>query len=425
MWKYLPWAAALACSLLRADAAAAQSRELIEARLEPVKAPALVALVRDALERHPQTQAAEASLDAREALETAAAQPLFNPELETSFANGDTNDSLIGLSQTIDRADTRGARAAVAHHERETTAQVLAGSRRDLAVEVLESIAAYRTAHDMNALARQRAELAQRLADMARRRFDAGDFMPQSEVNVAQLAYARSRIEAASTASELAAAQAALGALTQRTVAGVWPDLPTDLPVTALTEHEIDALVAQAPTVRIAQELLAAADAEVELRESERHADPTVSLVGGREDDEPMIGVRFSMPLNVRNRYAYEIDAARAGRLAAERELANVVLRAGARLRIATERYALTREAWTDWGAIGALDLSRQTELLDRLLAAGELSLTTYLVQLDQTVDAQASVLRLRRDLWQTWFEWLAAAGAVGVWLELPIETVR
>ena len=128
------------------------------------------------------------------------------------------------------------------------------------------------------------------------------------------------------------------------------------------------------------------------------------------------------MPLNFRNRYTYEVAAARAQRAAAERELANVTIRARARLEAATRRYELTHQAWVEWGDVGEMNLSRQTELLERLWRAGELGLTEYLVQLNLTVDAQASALRLRRDLWQAWFEWLAAAGELGTWLDLPVE---
>jgi len=422
MLKNFLWAAGLACSLLRLDGVEAQPRSPTAGGVQPVEAPELVTLVRDTLGRHPQVLAAVANLDARGALRDAADRPLFNPQLETSYVSSDTNDSVIALSQTIDRTDLRGARTTVAERERDTAATQLSIDRRDLAVEVLSTLADYWTARDLLTLSDLRADLAQRFADMAQQRFEVGDLVPQSRLNVAQLAYSQTRILQASANADLAAAEELLRALTLRASGEAWPDLPTNLPQIRFGEEQRASLIANAPAVRIQQTRLAAADATVELRDRERRANPTFSLLGGEEENESMVGLSFSMPLNFRNRYTYEVAAARAQRLAAERELANVTMRARARLEAATRRYELTHQAWIEWGDIGEMNLSRQTELLERLWRAGELGLTEYLVQLNLTVDAQASALRLRRDLWQAWFEWLAAAGELGTWLDLPVE---
>jgi cobalt-zinc-cadmium efflux system outer membrane protein len=421
MLKNCLWAAGLACSLLRLDGVEAQTLAS-GLGVQPVEEPELVALVRGTLDRHPQVLAAMANLDARGALEDAADRPLFNPELETSFVNSDTNDRVIALRQTIDRAGRRVARTMVAERERETAATQLAIDRRDIAVELLSTLADYWTARDLVTLGELRADLAQRFADMARQRFEAGDLVPQSRLNVAQLAYSQTRILQAGANADLAAAEQLLRALTLRGAGEGWPSLPTELPEIRPSAEQLDNLIADAPAVRIQQDRLAVAEANVELRDRERRANPTLSIVGGEEEDESMVGLSISMPLNFRNRYTYEVAAASAQRLAVERELANVTTRARARLQAAARRYQLIHQAWTEWGDVGEMNLSRQMELLERLWRAGELGLTEYLVQLNQTVETQASALRLRRDLWLAWFEWLAAAGEVGTWLDLPVE---
>ena len=91
--------------------------------------------------------------------------------------------------------------------------------------------------------------------------------------------------------------------------------------------------------------------------------------------------------------------------------------RAHARLTSAIERYDLSHRAWGDWEMTGQTSLSRQTEQLQRLWQAGELSTTDYLVQLNATLDVQASALDLRDALWRAWFEWLWASGQVDAWL--------
>ena len=83
----------------------------------------------------------------------------------------------------------------------------------------------------------------------------------------------------------------------------------------------------------------------------------------------------------------------------------------------------MIRDAWNAWLDTGELNLTQQADLLERLWRAGELSLTDYLVQVNQTLDTQRSAVELRRTLWDAWFSWLAATGQTGRWLGLPIES--
>jgi len=422
MLKYL--ILSIASSALFAVTATAQPPTAISSfDVPPVDDPSLTALVRETLAQHPQVSAAQAGLDASEALALAAGRPLFNPEFATDFASSDTSDRVIGLSQTIDWANRRGARTAVAESERRVAEQLLAGSRRDIALELLAALAEYRATGALEDLALLRLDLMQRFAEVARQRQQAGD-LTQVDLNVANLAYAQAEIERARAASELAAAEQALRALTLRPTTDALPRLPTGLPALRLDGEEIEALVADIPEVRAQRGQLAVAEAEVALRERERRANPTLRLAGGREDGESTIGLSFSMPLNVRNRGLHEVSAARAARVQAESQVDNLTIRARARLQAATTSYSLIRTAWDQWLATGQPNLVEQTELLERFWRAGELGVTEYLVQLNQTLDTQASAVELQRGLWLSWLEWLAAAGKIGAWLGLPVETI-
>ena len=420
--KYLICAAASGCLLYGVYAAAQPPSVSSGLDIAVVDDASLTNLVRAALAEHPQVLAAESGVDAGQALEQAASRPVFNPELDVDFESSDTSDRVIGLSQTLDIGRQRGARRAVARGELNVAEHELAAARQELTVELLSALADYGTARELDALGVLRLDLMQRFADVAQQRQEAGD-LTQVDLNVANLARSQARIERASASAALAEADQALRALAPRANVGNWPGLPTELPAVRIGGSDLDALVDAVPAVRIQRDQLAVADAAVTLRERERRASPTLSIVGGEEEDESLVGLSVSVPLNVRNRFLYEVSAARASKLQTERELDNIILRARARLQAATQRYVLTREAWREWLETGAPNLAEQTELLERLWRAGELDLTDYLVQLDQTLDTQASALELQRELWLAWFEWLAAAGGVGVWLGLPVET--
>lgn len=197
--------------------------------LDAVDDETLVRLVDAALRTHPEVLAAEAELTREEALARAASRPLFNPELELELESSDTDDKILRFTQTLDLAGRRTARARVADGHVGASAQRLALTRRDLAVEVLSALGAYWTARDAADLADQRLDLLDRVAQVAEQRARIGD-ATQADLNLAGLARVQARMERAGAAADLAAAEQALAALVPSGSGADWPPLPTALP---------------------------------------------------------------------------------------------------------------------------------------------------------------------------------------------------
>ena len=287
--------------------------------------------------------------------------------------------------------------------------------RWDVTVELLNGLAQHQTGVEREALANSRRRLMDDFAVLAERRFAAGD-LNQVELDLARLSATNARIQKATTAAGLAEARQAVRSLTPRTPATQWPALPASMPMLP-TSADPQALVLALPEVLAARRQVAMADAVVELRRRERRPDPTLNLAGGEEEGETLIGLNLKIPLFVRNRFSHEVTAAMAERSQAQQIANDVLQRAHARLIGAEERYNLSRGAWGDWELTGQASLRRQTEQLQKLWQAGELSTTDYLVQLTATLDVQENALGLREALWRAWFEWLWASGQVDAWL--------
>ena len=94
-----------------ACAAEATGEGLPESR--PTVSPAFIKLVVQVLDEHPGIQAASAALDAAQARGRAADRPLYNPELELDAERAELDTAYLGISQSIDWADKRGARANI------------------------------------------------------------------------------------------------------------------------------------------------------------------------------------------------------------------------------------------------------------------------------------------------------------------------
>lgn len=377
---------------------------------------ALSAFIESVVEENPQVRAAGAALEATTAFKSAAARPLYNPEVGVQAENGESDTRALELSQTIDWSNKRSARTAVAESERLAAEAEYRAVRWEIMTELLGGLASHQTGADRDALARTRADLMHDFATLAQRRFDAGD-LTQVELDLALLAYSEARIERATAAAELAAARQAVRNISPRSEPTAWPLLPSELPALASPEPRLEEMVVALPEVQAARRRAAAAAEFVELRRREQRPDPTVSLSGGQEGGKSLVGLTLSMPLYVRNRFRYEVDAAAAEYDQAQELADDVLQRAYARLLSAAERYQLSNAAWDDWERTGQVSLRRQTDLLRRLWEAGELSTTDYLVQLRQTLDVRESALDLRFALWEAWFEWLQASGRLDTWL--------
>jgi cobalt-zinc-cadmium efflux system outer membrane protein len=407
----------LATLILTAPAHAQQVRSDVERdSTHPESQSELTAFVGAVVDANPQVNAARAALDASVALEGAAGRPLYNPELELEVEDADSETRAIGISQTLDWGGKRRARTAVAESETRSIEADFLSVRWQVASDLLAALAYYQTESDRSALATVRASTMQDFAELAEQRFEAGD-ISQIELDLAVLAFTDARIKQATASANVAEAKQSVSSLAIGSPPAEWPAIQTELSALSVAPSQASDLVMSLPHVRAAQLRVAAAAAQVELRQRERRLDPTLTLRGGTEDDETLVGLNITVPLPIRNRYTYEVTAASAERRQAQQEASNISRQAYARFLGAQERYQLSRTAWEDWQQTGGVSLQRQTDLLWRLWEAGELSTTEFLVQLQQTLDTRESALELREALWRAWFEWLTASGQIENWL--------
>ena len=376
----------------------------------------LTEFVEKVLASNPRLNAAFAAIDSRAALRDAADRPLYNPELFLDAENAKDDSRAIGVSQSFDWANKRESRTAVAESQRLAAEAEYHSIRWNLSIELLSGLAQNQAARDRLNLAEQRQALMQDFADLARRRFNAGD-LAQVELDLAQLSLIDAQILKATVASQLAEARQSIRNLVPDSRYGSLPELSSNFPVFPIGLNEPQLLVRQLPRVLATEMNVEAVRAQVELRQRERRPDPTLSLAAGKEDDESLVGLNLSIPLFVRNNFSNEVIAASADLVEAEQLYTDTVQRAVSRFTSASERYRSTSEAWSGWEMTGQASLSRQTELLQRLWEAGELSTTDYLVQLRQTLDVRENAVDLWETLWLAWFEWLLASGQLDTWL--------
>ena len=375
--------------------------------------PSLYQFVSVLVANHPDVKASYESLRVAEASAIAAGRPLYNPELSLEAENSEEQTRTVGFSQTLDWTRKNKSQGVIASAEQEIAEAEYKLSRWEATAELLRSLAAFEIGSDLEQLANERADLMDDFSEIAKKRLNAGD-LTSVEMNLASLAVTEAKMRKANALADLSEArQGVLGFLPPSP--GGWPKLAQAFP--APPSSSVGDSVSELPENIVARLEVHKADEEIRLRKKERKPDPTIGLVGGKEGDEDLVALSFSMPLNIRNNYSAEVAAALARSEQAKQLRDGVRRHTTKRLRSARTRYQISYDAWKEWEDIGLSSLSDQRSELNKLWESGELSTTEYLVQLKQTLDVQESALELKLELWESWFEWLRASGRFENWL--------
>lgn len=367
------------------------------------------------VDNHPSVLAAKSAVDSAGYQMIAADKALYNPALEIDAQTAGTDSASIGISQTIDWGDTRGARTEMAGSKRAAAQFGFESTRRDVAAELLSSLADYHTTSASVLLAEQGNTLMQRSAKLAKQRFDAGD-LGKVDVDLANLSYAQARFKLADAKSQLARATQNLIALTG-SVNKNWPLMLSVFPDPEIPSQEIDSTVQQLPQMHAITSRVKSAQANIKVQSGQGTVNPSIAFRAGKEEQDALFGLTLSIPLQLRNNFKAEVDVANAEMIQAEREAIDAYRKLKRRLEIAIVSYQLSREAWLFWEQSGADTLSEQIILLERLWKTGEMNTTDYLIQLSQALQTRTSAIEQRGRMWTDWSEWLIASGKVAHWL--------
>ena len=370
--------------------------------------------VNRALDASPEIAAARSAIQAAEARLTGAGLPLNNPELEAEAENTDINTYRLGINQTIDWHDKRGALEQVARQELLLAREQYEALKLEKSRELLATIGRITILQKIVELARQRTELLARFERLAVKRHTAGD-IPRNDLELARLSLAEASMQQARRHSELLQAQTDF-----RVLAGQPLPEPLPLPLQPGTPGSSDAdetLAREHPEVQSALIAAQAARQQVLSADRGRKADPTFGVAAGQEDSETLVALSFSLPLQVRNDFQSDVDAARAEALQADQLAQQSYRELRARIAGSRSQYRTMHTAWNHWMDSGQVSLGKRVRLLDTLWQSGEISTTDYLLQLQQTLDTRITGTELQGELWGAWVHWLAASGTLENWL--------
>jgi len=413
--QFIVWVSLLASASVFSVSAVAENSSSNVRYDVPLK---LSQFIVTSMQNHPDMLAAKADVQSAKAALRAADQAIYNPQIEFDYEDTSVTTKRIGISQTIDWGNQQGSRNALANTQLTKAMAAYEMATQNFLNKVLSGFAEYQTGSELAKLSQQTLGLMQEFKQIAEQRYQAGD-LNQVELNLARLAYNQALMDKAGILSNATEARENLRAILGSLPASL-PALPEQLPAPDL-QSDLESFLQQLPVIRSQLADVEISRKQVELRKSEKAWDPTISVSAGTEDEEDLIGFNLSIPLNIRNSFSAEVDAAQQDLIASQQRTQLAYRDARGRLIVTTERYKNLLNAWNSWRENSRSSVDQQLVLIKQLWQAGDISASDYLLQLKQALETQASGFELRNQLWQVAFDWMSQTNTIDNWLSIEV----
>lgn len=347
------------------------------------------------IQQHPDVLAAREQLLGSQANADAAEQPLYNPELSGDVErSGEETSYRIGVQQTIDWWDKRGAKQQQAGYLRSAAEALYRQHVLEKTAEALSALVAWQAASQAGIIAQAQKEQLDTLLDLVEKRQRAGDLGSiDAEFTFLSLAQQLAQV------AEAEADQQRAESVVRELLPGWNPErggIPADFwqPTSHMTT---DQELLQHPAVASAQASWQSLKEEAVLTRRAARAEPTVGINAGRDGSENAVGLTLSIPLNVRNSFSAETRAAERAALEAEARFQAIYRKQRFNLQAAQAAWQRFDQHYRRWQTLVQARVENSADLLDRQWRSGDLSTTDYLLALNQRAESLLAGIALEK----------------------------
>jgi cobalt-zinc-cadmium efflux system outer membrane protein len=335
---------------------------------------------------------------------------LYNPELGGEAVSGEVDEYYLSISQTISTGGKKEARRQLGSSGQALAYAEFEQLRHKIVIEILHAQVNYKASFARAELAQQRSDLMRKFFDTAQKRYSVGD-MGQSEVNLARVSLATALDSFAEANKAMADAESALLVASQQRDASIWPDI-VETPSSLITPANLQSI----PEVHLARLTAGVANANAKLADAYRKPDPNFEVRAGKEDQDNLVGITFSVPLFVRNNFSNEHLAALDAENAASMRANALELETGIQLKVLKGTYEKSLDNWQDWQELIIGQVDTALSLNDRLWESGEISTSDYLLQMDRLLESNEAGINLRSRVQTIWVDWLDVSATWQQW---------
>jgi outer membrane protein, heavy metal efflux system len=376
------------------------------------------ALILDSLESNPRLMAGQADRNAASAKIDRARQPIYEPQLGLEWKQRGSQSSgsnfEVFLAQKIDIAGKRELRSQRLESESQAVREDYRLIRQELLQTILNGLAEKWESESLLEIATEREHrLAEYVRVLAKHEND-GRFSAY-DVDNGYLKLARAVLQVSD------AEQTSLNITFQISALVGDSPLPDFLPFELLDSipriGDVDAAVRNIASVAAARWRLESSRAALDAVGAERIIDPTIGVIGGKDENDNFIGVNVAIPLALRSSGKPFVEVSSQAVLADEHRYLETIRIAQNRIKNAGMAYRRLFARWKQWRSLTDGRIDRNDALLRRLWDAGEISTGEYFATLTDREETRTAGVRLSGRVFKAWIEWLSSSGELEPWL--------
>ncbi|MFV1923086.1 MAG: TolC family protein [Methylotenera sp.] len=369
------------------------------------------------LQQHPDVAAAHEQWTGSNASADGLEQPLYNPEFSSELGrSGQDNNFTLGIQQTVDWWDRRSVGQDKAVFMRLAADAYYRQQLLEKAAVALSALVEWQTTERAASIAEDQKKQLNTLLDLAVKRQKAGD-IGSIDAELAFLSLSQQLAQAAEIEVALQKAENSVRELLPQWTANkggipeaFWPSEPADVSDNDLLSH---------PLVQNAHAQWQVSNEEAVAARLAVKADPTFGVNAGRDGGDNLIGLTFSMPLNVRNNFSAEKRAANSAALEHEARFQAVYRKQRFNWQAAKTAWRRYQEQYLLWQTTVQGRVNNSAELLERQWQSGDLSTTDYLQALNQRTDSLQAGIHLEKQTRLALIEMLQQSGDLITHLDL------
>ena len=363
------------------------------------------------INKHPDIIAAKEEMNAVFSNAEGNKQALYNPELETGYEReGDANNYSIGINQTIDLWDKRETKEQQANFSLTQASKHFDFLVQEKTAQALQALVTWQAAKKQAVIAQEQEKQLETLLDIVKDRQKAGD-LGQVDAELTFLSLSQMLNVTAKVQVQLKQAEAQTKELLRD-----WTPDKEVIPAQGLTitNYQLSPQwLEQHPLVLAAKAQWKITRSEAQLALLETKADPTIGINAGKNDRENVLGVTFSMPLNIRNNYSAQARAANQQAIAAEANFRSVMRKQRFAIQSSTDTLITYQKNYQRWQQLMDGRGKRSGDLLQKQWQSGDVSTTEYLLALQQRAEGLNAGIELQSQFQLSQIDWLLQVGQI------------
>jgi len=367
------------------------------------------AWLQNQIENHPQVVAAREKMESSLSWANNQELPLYNPELEAEFEReGDSNNYSIGITQTIDWWDKSSVLKKQALISRQEASFEFDAILQQRTAESITALIMWDSANQRAKLAKEQENRLSALVEVIAERQKAGD-LGQLDAELTYLELSQQLNETAESHVQFRQAEAKLRELLPEWTLE-WSKVPKSF-WRFDTSNSHNQAIDQIPNVAAARAAWESLRQEAEVAKLDAKTDPTFGLNAGKSEDDDVVGISFSMPLNIRNNFSARVKAANQQALSAESQY--LAARRSQQFSIEAAQAALEeyKNHYKRWQDLMKGRIERSANLLEKQWRSGDVSTTEYLLSLQQRAEGIVAGIELQKKYRIAYTNWLLSIG--------------